>query len=299
MSDSNSTSSKWSGRPSGINRRIFLKTALLGSAALSAAPFPVTVHSAVSKAVRDPFHGLKVGIASYSLRKFNLDQAIAMTRQAGVKYVNLKDVHLSLKSTTEERQEARKKIEAAGLVLMGGGVIYIKNNTEEIRGIFDYAKDAGMPTIVCSPDPAALDTVEKMAKEYYIRVAIHNHGPGDKLYPSPLDVLRLVKDRDALLGICMDVGHTVRIGEDPVAVIEQCAHRLYDLHMKDVTEATAKGAATEVGKGIIDVVAFLKTLVRQKYSYHVGLEYEANADAPMPGIIESLAYMRGVLAAIE
>ena len=97
----------------------------------------------------------------------------------------------------------------------------------------------------------------------------------------------------------MDVGHTLRIGEDPVAVLQQCAPRLYDLPMKDVTEATAKGASTEVGKGIIDVAAFLKTLVSQKYSSHAALEYEANADAPMPGIIESLAYMRGVLAAME
>jgi sugar phosphate isomerase/epimerase len=153
--------------------------------------------------------------------------------------------------------------------------------------------------MVCSPDPAALDLVEKMARQYEIRIAIHNHGPGDKRYPSPLDVLRLVKDRDPLLGLCIDVGHTVRLSEDPVDVIHQCARRLYDFHMKDVTQAAANGEATEVGKGVIDIVGVLKALLSLKFPYHVALEYEANADAPMPGILESLAYIRGALAAIE
>ena len=193
---------------------------------------------------------------------------------------------------------APRKIEAAGLTLMSGGVIYLDNKEEDVRAAFEYAKDAGMPTIVCSPEPAALDTVEKMARQYGIRVAIHNHGPGDKRYPSPLDVFRLVKDRHTLMGLCIDVGHTVRIGQDPVAAIEQCASRLYDFHIKDVTEATAKGAPIEVGRGVIDVAAVLKTLVELKYSYHLALEYEANGDAPIPGIIESFAYMRGVLSAI-
>ncbi len=282
-----------------IPRRHFLQKGLLGSSALvAAATFPATVWGAVTKPERDPFDGLKVGIASYSLRKFSLDQAIVMTKQAGVKYITLKDMHLPLKSTPAECQAARQKIEAAGLVLLGGGVIYMNNKEDEIRSIFEYAKQAGLPTIVASPDPAALDTVEKLAKEYAIRVAIHNHGPGDKRYPSPLDVLRMVQDRDVQLGLCIDVGHTVRLGEDPVAVIQACAGRLYDFHIKDVTQATAKGGPTECGQGVIDLVAVLKTLVDLKFPYHVALEHEANGDAPLPGIIESFAYLRGVLAAI-
>jgi sugar phosphate isomerase/epimerase len=174
----------------------------------------------------------------------------------------------------------------------------MKNNEAEIRDVFEYAKNAGMPTVVCSPVPDALDAVEKMAKEYDIIVAIHNHGPTDKKYPSPRDVLRLVKDRDKRMGICMDVGHTVRIGEDPVAVIEECSARLYDFHLKDVTAPTPAGVPIEVGKGVIDIVGVLSTLVKLKYSNHINLEYEANADSPMPGILGSYAYIRGVLAAV-
>jgi sugar phosphate isomerase/epimerase len=143
-----------------------------------------------------------------------------------------------------------------------------------------------------------MDLVEKNAKEFQIRVAIHNHGPGDKRYPSPLDVLKMVKDRDPLMGICMDVGHTVRLGEDPIAVIHECSKRLYDFHMKDVTEAAPRGQAIEVGRGIIDIVGVLKALLDLRYPYHIALEYEAHADAPMPGVVESIGYIRGVLAAL-
>jgi sugar phosphate isomerase/epimerase len=282
-----------------ISRRGLLKMGLAGSAALAAAAaMPAALRAETRPAAGDPFKGLKVGIASYSLRKFNLDQAIAMTKEAGVKYICLKDMHLPLKSTAEECKAARKKIDDAGLVLMGCGVVTMANKEDAIKQVFDYAKAAGMPTIVCSPEPEALDTIEKMAKQYDIRIAIHNHGPGDKKYPLPQDVLKMVKDRDPRMGICMDVGHTVRMGQDPIAALKECAPRLLDFHMKDVTAATAKGGAVEVGKGIIDIKAVLKTLLDIKFAYHVALEYEAKADAPLPGIIESFEFMRKTLASL-
>src|ERR1022692_1437344 len=141
-------------KPERIDRRRFLQTTLFGSTvALAAANLGGNVLGAVTKPERDPDGGLKLGVASYTFRNFSLDQAIDMTKQAGFKYINLKDCHLPLKSTTDERQAARQKIEAAGLKLMGGGVIYMKNDEAAIQQIFQYAKDAGMPVIVCSPVP--------------------------------------------------------------------------------------------------------------------------------------------------
>jgi sugar phosphate isomerase/epimerase len=277
-----------------MNRRRFLQTGALASLAC-AGP-----HASPSfgQAEKDPYRGLKMGVASYSLRKFTLDDAIGMTRELGLKYICLKDVHLPLKTTLAQRQEARKKIDAAGLVLLGGGVIYMKNQEEDIRNVFTYAKDAGMPTIVCSPHPDALDTIEKMTKEFNIRIAIHNHGPGDKTYPSPLDALKLVKDRDMRLGICIDLGHTVRVGADAVACIKECGSRLYDFHMKDVSAATPKGTEVTIGKGVIDIPAVLKALLEVKFSGHLALEYEPSPDNPLPGMKDSLAYLRKSLAAI-
>jgi inosose dehydratase len=293
-----------------INRRQFLQTSVLGSAlalgggttgckSVGGQPEvkPETV-SHVVKSQRPSDDGLKIGMASYTYRSFTLDQAIAMTKEAGLKYINLKDVHLPLKSTKEERQVARVKVEAAGLKMMGGGVIYMKNNEDDIKNIFDYCVDAGMPVVVCSPVPDALDLVEKYAKQTGVMVAIHNHGPTDKTYPSPMDVYKMIKDRDPLMGLCMDIGHTVRIGVDPVQCIKDCDDRLHDMHMKDETEALPKGKPTEVGRGVLDIVGILTALKARSFPYHVGLEYEANAKDPQPGVRESIGYIRGVLASI-
>jgi len=275
-----------------LNRRRFLGKGLAISAMLSSSS--VLLAAGLGKQKRD--HGLKLGLTTYTLRKFSLDQAIAMTREAELGYISLKDMHLPLTSTRAERKETAKKVKVAGLTLMGGGVISMKNDEQQIRDAFQYAKDAGMPTIICSPDPAALDLVERLAREFDVRIAIHNHGPGDKLFPSPLDALRATKDRHPLMGICMDVGHTVRNREDPVAAIQQCAPRLYDFHMKDVTAVAGNEEPIEVGKGAIDIPAVLKALLRINYSFHVALEYEAHADDPMPGVKGSIAYIRGQLA---
>src|SRR5437879_5013848 len=118
-------------RTASLSRRRFLKAGVLASTVLSSAGLPTRSPAAVTKAQREPYDGLKLGMASYTFRKFSLDQAIAMTKQAGAGYISLKDFHLPFKSTPEERQEARKKIEAAGLVLISGGVIYMKNNEQE------------------------------------------------------------------------------------------------------------------------------------------------------------------------
>ncbi len=270
----------------------------MGSTALAAAvALPGAAAGAVTKAAGDPFHGLKVGMVSYTLRKFSLDEALKMTQQVRLKTISLKDAHLSLKSSPAERAEARRKVEAAGLTLIGCGVITM-NNEADVREAFQYAQDAGMPMIMCNPDLKVLDLVETLAKQRDIRIAIHNHGPDNQHFASALEVFNAVKDRDAHMGVCIDVGHTVRLGEDPIPVIEQCAPRLYDFHIKDVSGARANVANVPVGAGVIDIVAVLKTLRAVKYSGQVGLEYEANENAPMPGVIESIAYIRGVLAAI-
>jgi sugar phosphate isomerase/epimerase len=284
-------------QPRLLTRRLFVRNGIFSTTLVtSIGPAPLLLGA--SSKTDEPDHGLKLGLTTYTLRKFNLDQALAMTRDANLRYISLKDMHLPLKSSRDQRMEAREKVKAAGLVLMGGGVIYMKNDEQEIRSAFEYAKDASMPTIICSPEIPALDTVEKFAKQFQIRIAIHNHGPGDKNYPSPLDIFRLVKDRHSLMGICMDVGHTVRNGENPVSVIEQCGSRLYDFHMKDVTKAADSGGSVEVGKGVIDIPGVLRALLNLKFKYHVALEYEANANDPMPGIKDSIQYIRRVLKEI-
>jgi inosose dehydratase len=242
---------------------------------------------------------LKVGLASYSLRKFTLDQAIDMCRAMDIRYITLKDVHLPMTAPPEELKAARAKIEAAGITLMGGGVIYMKNDEAAVRKAFEYARNAGFPLIVGAPDPDAVPLVERMVREYGMPLAIHNHGPEDKAYPAPLDALKLVKDRDRRLGLCMDVGHTLRAGADPVRTVADCGDRLMDLHVKDLRSATDRDSQVEVGKGIIDFPGLIRALHQRGFAGHVALEYEVNADHPESGIRESMAYLRGVVDSVE
>ena len=271
------------------SRRAFLGTAV-GAAAASLA----TREAPASPRPRR----LKLGLASYSLRKFSLDQAIDMCRAMDVRYITLKDVHLPLTASPEAIRAARAKIEAAGITIMGGGVIYMKSE-DEARKAFEYARTAGLPVIVGSPDPGILDSVEKLVREYDIPVAIHNHGPEDKSYPAPQDVLRLVRARDRRLGVCMDVGHTVQAGVDPVKTVAECGDRLMDLHVKDLPSADPRSSSVEAGKGIVDLPGLVRALHQRGFAGHFALEYEINEDHPEVGIRESLAYLRGAIDAVE
>jgi len=241
---------------------------------------------------------LKLGVASYSMRKIPLDRALDMAKTLGVKYMTFKDVHIPRTDPPEATRALRAKIEAAGITIMGGGTITLPNDPAAIKKDFEYAKNAGFPLIFVAPDPAALGTIEEMAKTYDIKVAIHNHGPEDKHWPRPQDAYAAVKSRDKRLGLCIDVGHTLRTGTDPVQACREARDRLYDMHVKDLAVKTDKDSQVEVGRGLIDFPSLFKTLVDIGYQGQVGLEYEINENDPLPGMIESIAYMRGVLAAI-
>ena len=239
----------------------------------------------------------ELGLASYTLRKFDLDKTLAMTNRVGLKYIAFKDFHLPLDSKPERIKEVVKKVKDAGLELYGGGVIYMKNE-REVNNAFEYAKAARMKVIIGVPNHDLLPLVNKKVQQYDIKVAIHNHGPTDKVYPTPASAYELIKDLDSRIGLCIDIGHTQRAGVDPSVPAEKFADRLLDIHIKDVTQATAKGTTVEIGRGVIDIPKFLRTLLKINYAGVVSFEYEKDSNDPLAGLAESVGYVRGALAAI-
>lgn len=278
-----------------LSRRAFFGTAAAAAAWTTISRVSSAEAAGPAAAAGAP---LKLGVASYSMRKLPLDKTLDMAKTLGVKYMTFKDVHIPRTDPPEATRALRAKIEAAGITIMGGGTITLPNDPAAIKKDFEYAKNAGFPLIFVAPDPAALDTIEEMAKTYDIKVAIHNHGPEDKHWPRPQDAYAAVKSRDKRLGLCIDVGHTLRTGTDPVQACREARDRLYDMHVKDLAVKTDKDSQVEVGRGVIDFPSLFKTLVDIGYQGQVGLEYEINENDPLPGMIESIAYMRGVLAAI-
>ncbi len=240
----------------------------------------------------------KFGVASYSLRKFDLDQTLAFSKQLDVDYIAFKSFHLKLDATDAEITEAVRKCKEYGLNLYAGGVIYMKSEAE-VDQAFEYARKAGMEMIVGVPSHELLPYVEEKVKAYDIKLAIHNHGPGDKLYPSAESAYVLIKDMDPRMGLCIDIGHTKRIGRSPSQDVKDFFDRVLDIHIKDVTKADHDGMTCEIGRGVIDFNTFLNDLVELGYDGVVALEFEKDGDNPFPGMAESMGYIRGILSTLK
>ena len=276
-------------------RREFIKWTGTGAAAAALLPLLRSNPRGQELRTEEKTERLKLGMASYSFREFGLEDTLAMTRRLGLKHICFKSFHLPLESSSEEIRAVADRVEDAGLNLYGCGVVYMTNETEVSRA-FDYARTAGMRIIVGVPNPELLDLVDKKVKEYNIQVAIHNHGPGDELYPTPESVHEKIKNLDARIGLCIDIGHTQRSGVNPKDSVLRLSDRLLDVHLKDVTASSAEGGPVEAGRGVIDIPAVLKALLKIKFKGIASFEYEKDGKDPLPGAAESVGYVRGILS---
>jgi sugar phosphate isomerase/epimerase len=277
-------------------RRDFIRTGALAAAAFTASSdvfllaqqHPTTVEASP----------VRLGLASYTFRNFNRAQLLGFMKQLNVFALNVKDVKDHLPMDPQAEATALADYAAAGIRLHAAGAIYFaKDEDADIRSKFEYCKRAGIAVIVAGdPAPETLPRIEKFVKEFDIRIAIHNHGPEDRIWHSPLDVLKAVKGMDPRIGCCIDVGHAARAGTDVVQAIHEAGPRLFNLHMKDLTSFQSKESQVAVGDGIMPLRAMFAALIAMRYPGFVDLEYEVHPDDPMPGVISSFAYMRGVLA---
>jgi inosose dehydratase len=239
-------------------------------------------------------HKLELGLASYTLRSYSIDDVINYCNKLNMKHLVLKSMHLPLDSSPEKIKEIAQKIRNAGINFYGVGVVYMKSEAE-VNQAFAYAQNAGVSMIVGVPNHELLPMVEKKVKETGIKLAIHNHGPGDKVYPTPDTVYEYIKNLDKNIGLCIDIGHVIRLGLDPIKNLAKYKDRLFDIHLKDIDKAVETGASVEVGRGIIDIPGVLKTLQKAKYQGVMSLEYEKDSKNAIIGLSESVGYINGIL----
>ena len=273
---------------------------LFGGAIAASALSALSAFGEETPAKEGSLNEFRLGVASYSFREFGRKIAILNTQKLNTRYINYKDVHLPLTSSPADIKKAVTETEKAGLRIVGGGTIYFRSADEaDIRAKFEYAKACGMPTIVCMPDKAILPKLEKFVKEYDIKIAVHNHGPEDPNFPRPQDVLAIVKNMDPRCGLCIDIGHTVRTGVDLVPTVAEAGSRLLDMHVKDLADFKDKNSQRPCGDGVIPFPALFAQLKKMNYQGYVNLEYEIDDTDPLPNMIKSFAYMRGVWAGIN
>src|SRR5215475_9299100 len=276
-----------------VSRRHLLRSGAIAGAAASLPGFSFAAPSQET-GKPSPIH---FGIASYTFRSFSRAQVVGFMKQLGMHDLNVKDVKDHLPTDPDQEAKALAEYTENGIKLHAAGTIYFrKDEDDDVRAQFEYCKRAGINIIVAGdPTPETLPRVEKFAKQYDIRIAIHNHGPEDKVWPSPLDILKAVNGMDPRMGCCIDVGHCVRAGTDVVEAIHAAGPRLFNMHMKDLTNFSDKQSQVAVGEGKMPVREIFDALIAINYPGWVDLEYEVHADDPMPGVIASFGYMRGVL----
>ena len=279
-----------------ISRRDFLRTTATVAAALAAPRCMAALGQ--QKPTTSELSTIRLGMASYTFRNFSRSQVIGFMHQLNLSDLNAKDVRDHLPADERGEASALQDYRPAGLRLHAAGVIsFAKDEDADIRAKFEYAKRAGLRVVVGGdPSPETLPRIERFVKEYDIRVAIHNHGPEDRVWRSPLDVLKAVKSLDPRIGCCIDVGHTVRAGTDVVQAIHEAGTRLYNIHMKDLADFHDKESQVAVGDGKLPVREIFDALITENYAGFVDLEYEVHPDDPMPGVVRSYAFMRKVLA---
>jgi inosose dehydratase len=275
------------------SRRNFLRSSAITLAAPTVYPLLAKSASRRFRPVPAVSDALQMGIAGYTFHHLTVEESIEIMKQVAVYTLSIKDFHIPLDSSQAKIEEVKGKFHAAGITIYAAGVITMKT-TADVDQAFQYANNIGVDLIIATPAYDLLAYVEQKVKSQHIRVAIHNHGPEDKLYPGPKDIYDRINHLDPGVGICLDIGHAMRAGVDPAKAVQDYGSRIIDMHIKDVSQAAPDGKAVELGRGVIHFPELIGALIKMKYAGKCSMEFEMDVKDPLPGLAESVGYFRGV-----
>ncbi len=253
-----------------------------------------------ASAADDPFKGLPIGIQSYSLRGFNLLEAIRHIQGMGLHFVEFYPNHVPKDIDEQGLANLKDLLKKAEITMAAHGVWGFNKDHETNKSVFDFAKRIGVKCITANPTPDSFDSLDKLVAEYNIRIAIHNHGP-DALYDKIDSVVDAVRDHHPLIGACVDTGHFIRSKEDPVEAILRLKNRVFALHIKDEAKMEKVSHNTVIGEGHLDVVGVFKALKKVKFPADgsISLEYEANPQNPIDDIKQCIEVAKEAIAEVH
>jgi sugar phosphate isomerase/epimerase len=250
--------------------------------------------------------GFFIGCQAYTFKSFTVFEAIEKTSLAGGKVIefypgqklskdepNVKWDHNASPETIQKVKDCLAKYHVKAV---NYGVVQIPKNEAEARQIFEFAKTMGLRAITTEAVDA-LDTIEKLVKEYDIMVGFHDHpkranNPNYRMW-DPNYVLSVLKDRDARIGACADTGHWVRSGLNPVECVRILKGHIISSHLKDLNEKSPNAHDVPYGTGVSDIPALLQELRDQHFAGNISLEYEHNWENSTPEVAQCIGFVRG------
>jgi sugar phosphate isomerase/epimerase len=244
--------------------------------------------------------GFGISVQCWSLKNFTLFEAIEMAAAAGMGGVEifpgqkLGGEHGDLKSgfnlPDDKIQAVLGHLKKHNLAAYNFGVTPIPRDEEKARALFEFGKKLGLYGIT-TESLDALDTIEKLAAEYDIKVCFHNHPKPTALW-NPETVWKAIDGRHRNIGYCADIGHWATSGLDPLEVIKKIAPRVHSFHMKDRASITEWSHDRPFGTGIIDNIAILDEVRKHGFAGNVSIEYEHNWKTSLPEIAQCAGYLR-------
>ncbi len=248
--------------------------------------------------------GWRLGCQAYTFNRFTFFEALDKIKLLGLRYVEMypgqalspdrREIRTNDSMPPEIREELKTRLKQMDIQLVCYGVVGLPNNEVACRRVFDFAKDMGIETIVSEPPPEAFDLLERLAEEYQINVAIHNH-PEPSRYWNPDTVLEVCKGRSKRIGACADTGHWMRSGINPLEAIRKLEGRIISFHFKDLNKYGKQGSHdVPWGTGQANVRAILEELYRQKFRGVFSAEYEHNWENNLPELAECVRFFEQV-----
>jgi len=276
-----------------------MSTTAAGIAAAGLGTAPPLLRNAVAADAR-PTGRLKLGIQLYSLRGYPVDQALRYAKELGFEQIELFGAMLPLDASAKQITAMKERVAELGMTISAHGVNPFGKDAAANRRTFEFARALGIRTISADPDPETFDSLNDLVREFDIRIAIHNHGPGHR-YNKAIDVLQAIEGRDERIGACADLGHYIRSGEQATEVIRLLRGRLYGIHLKDFAEMKADAKGVVLGKGYLDVPAVFAALLNVGFPEDgaLSLEYEENPQDPIADIRECVAVARQALEGLS
>jgi sugar phosphate isomerase/epimerase len=294
-----------------VSRRRFLQAAGAVGAAVSLRAAGPRVLSAAETPKGTPNVdrlGWRVACCTYTFRQFTFYEAIQKTTQLGLRYLEgfswqplspeHRDVKLNEAMPDPLRKQLKQRLDDTGVKLVSCYVASLPNQEAASRKIFEFGKQLGMETFVSEPAPEAFDLLARLADEYRINIAIHNHPKPSSRYWNPQAVADVCRGRSRRIGCCADTGHWVRSGLHPVDALRLLGDRVLTFHLKDIVQfgvVKAEDCAWGTGQG--DIRGILAEMHRRKAKPVFGIEYERAGEIG-PDLRQSISFLEQVAGSL-